>query len=940
MKNLNSKCGRTLSRFSIRKCSVGTASFLIGTVAFFGIHHEAFAAENSKTPVPVTQLLENSNKESTEEKTDLQTNENETLQGGVSNNTLNREVEKENVNGIQEKPNAQKEEKTLSDSQLTRSSQQDNSTTTASPQTNDHQLPIKHDTSYEKSTSNSTLNEQPMEPTPFPNNTVKTEEVGATQNAATVPLQLQTVKGTKQLRAVNTAAVTPAVSGGTNVNDKVTASNMDISESYIEPNNSGSFYLNSRFTVNGTVKEGDYFTVKMPNAVNTYGDTRYYSDFREELKNSNGDVIALGEYDVASHTLTYKFTSTVNNLQNVTGSFNLTQFMDRQVAKTSDTYPLKYEIAGESFNTQIKVHYGQYHHIGDSNLKSMITMEDSKTGEYEQYIYVNPLKKDAYGTVVRVKGFSNNLSDSNGQVNPDTTQIKILKVDEKQDLNDSFGVDDSQYEDVTNQFKTVYDENNLADIHFGDLHGARYIIKVTSKEKEDSSADLKLSSSMYTKNRYGQYDRITWDNHIVKSSSSGNADGTEVSYQLGDKVWNDANKNGIQDAGEFGIPGVKVILKDKDGNFLEKTETNANGKYVFDNLSNGIYTVDFEAPEGYTASPQNQGNDALDSDGPTSAHAIISDGNNLTIDQGFYLTEPPVPTTHNIGDKVWEDLNKDGIQDDNEPGISNVKVTLTDSDGNVVDTRKTDDKGNYLFEDVKAGDYIVTFETPEGFTPTQTGQGTIDNDSNGTSTKVTVGDSDDLSLDSGFYKTPKYNLGNYVWEDTNKDGKQDSTEKGISGVTVTLKNENGEVLQTTKTDKDGKYQFTDLNNGTYKVEFETPSGYTPTSVTSGNDTEKDSNGLTTTGVIKDADNMTLDSGFYKTPKYSLGDYVWYDSNKDGKQDSTEKGIKDVKVTLLNEKGEVIGTTKTDENGKYRFDNLDSGKYKVIFEKPAGLTQTG
>ena len=73
-----------------------------------------------------------------------------------------------------------------------------------------------------------------------------------------------------------------------------------------------------------------------------------------------------------------------------------------------------------------------------------------------------------------------------------------------------------------------------------------------------------------------------------------------------------------------------------------------------------------------------------------------------------------------------------------------------------------------------------------------------------------------------FYKAPaKYNLGNYVWEDTNKDGKQDSTEKGISGVTVTLKNENGEVLQTTlKTDKDGKYRITGLENGTYKVEFE------------------------------------------------------------------------------------------------------------------------
>ncbi|HDH5926914.1 TPA: fibrinogen-binding adhesin SdrG C-terminal domain-containing protein, partial [Staphylococcus aureus] len=182
----------------------------------------------------------------------------------------------------------------------------------------------------------------------------------------------------------------------------------------------------------------------------------------------------------------------------------------------------------------------------------------------------------------------------------------------------------------------------------------------------------------------------------------------------------------------------------------------------------------------------------------------------------------------------------------------------------------------------------------------------------------------------------KYNLGDYVWEDTNKDGKQDANEKGIKGVYVILKDSNGKELDRTTTDENGKYQFTGLGNGTYSVEFSTPAGYTPTTANAGTDDAVDSDGLTTTGVIKDADNMTLDSGFYKTPKYSLGDYVWYDSNKDGKQDSTEKGIKGVKVTLQNEKGEVIGTTETDENGKYRFDNLDSGKYKVIFEKPAGL----
>ncbi|PCF62337.1 adhesin [Staphylococcus delphini] len=1022
MKNPNSKYARTLSRFSIRKCSVGTASFLIGTVAFFGIHHEAFAAENSTTPVTVTQLQEGSNKASAEEQADSQTKVNETsidestataeqpkteiaptqdqevteqeatpteqtsdaassevkdsttqaeespkeadvaqteekqneatetLQSESPDNTSNQEVEKESVNSTQEKPNAQQEAKTPSNSQITRSSQQDTSTTTSSPQTNDQQLPTNDEPSGETSTSNSTLNEQPTESTPIPDKTVKTEEVDATQNAVTASRQLKTVKGTTQLRAVNATAVTPAAAGGTNVNDKVTASDMGISESYIEPNNSGSFYLKSRFTVDGTVKEGDYFTVKMPNTVNTYGDTRYSPDYREELKNSNGDVIALGDYDVDTHTLTYRFTDAVNNLQNVSGSFNLTQFMDRQVAKESATYPLNYEIAGETLDTQINVHYGQYYRVGDSNLKSMITMEDPKTGEYEQYIYVNPLERPAYGTVVRVQGFQNDPATSNGQVNPDATQIKILKVADGQALNSSFGVDDSQYEDVTDQFETVYrDGENLADIFLGDLNGARYIIKVTSKEVSGSSEDLNLRSSMYTKNIYGQYDRLTWDNNIVKSTSSGNADGTEVSYQLGDKVWDDTNKNGIQDEGEVGIPGVKVTLKDKDGKVLEQTETNANGKYVFDNLKNGIYTVDFEAPEGYTASPQNQGNDALDSDGPTSAQGIISDGNNLTVDQGFYLTETP---TRNVGDKVWEDLNKDGIQDDNEPGIANVKVTLTDADGNVVDTRTTDSKGNYLFENVKEGEYTITFETPEGYTPTITGQGTLEKDSNGASTRIFVETDDDLTIDSGFYKeTPEppapttHNIGDKVWEDLNKDGIQDDNEPGIANVTVTLTDADGNVVGTRTTDTNGNYLFEDVKPGEYTVTFETPEGYTPTQTGQGT-TDNDSNGTSTKVTVGDSDDLSLDSGFYKeTPEppapttHNIGDKVWEDLNKDGIQNDNEPGIANVTVTLTDADGNVVGTRTTDDKGNYLFEDVKPGEYTVTFETPEGYTPT-
>src|SRR5205085_1746056 len=85
---------------------------------------------------------------------------------------------------------------------------------------------------------------------------------------------------------------------------------------------------------------------------------------------------------------------------------------------------------------------------------------------------------------------------------------------------------------------------------------------------------------------------------------------------LGDFVWNDVNANGIQDAGELGIAGATVQLYNATGTtVLATTTTDANGLYLFSNLTPGTYTVKFTTPGGYTPSPQDQGgNDAVDSD--------------------------------------------------------------------------------------------------------------------------------------------------------------------------------------------------------------------------------------------------------------------------------------------------------------------------------------
>ena len=423
-------------------------------------------------------------------------------------------------------------------------------------------------------------------------------------------------------------------------------------------------------------------------------------------------------------------------------------------------------------------------------------------------------------------------------------------------------------------------------------------------------------------------------------------------YNLGDYVWNDSNRDGIQNSNEHGIAGVTVTLTKPDGS-TETTTTDASGKYLFTGLENGDYTVTFTAPQGLEPTLAHVGDDRLDSNG-LSTTATINNADNMSVDSGFYqpVVEPtPVPATYELGDYVWNDTNRDGIQNSNETGIAGVTVTLTKPDGST-ETTTTDSSGKYVFKGLENGEYIVTFTTPEGYVPTTINVGDERLDSNGLSTTAFIENADNHTIDSGFHQpviepTPvpaTYELGDYVWNDSNKDGIQNSNEHGIAGVTVTLTKPDG-TTETTTTDASGKYVFKGLENGEYIVTFSTPQGFEHT-LTNVGDNRLDSNGLSTTATINNADNMSIDSGFYQptvepTPvpaTYELGDYVWNDSNKDGIQNSNEHGIAGVTVTLTKPDG-TTETTTTDASGKYVFKGLENGDYTVTFTTPDGFEPT-
>ena len=428
------------------------------------------------------------------------------------------------------------------------------------------------------------------------------------------------------------------------------------------------------------------------------------------------------------------------------------------------------------------------------------------------------------------------------------------------------------------------------------------------------------------------------------------------SGSIGDTIWLDQNNDGVEDPTEPGIGGVTVQLThfgpdgvpggDDDSVFT--TITDADGQYLFENLPPGDYEV---AVLG--GLPTN----ALNTFDPDSA-APGDSVSNLTLgldednrDQDFGYHAGSV-----LGDRVWWDLNNDGVQDPGEPGLNGVEVTATflgpdgipgTVDDEVFVTTTTGD-GDYLFTDVPDGDYAVavTSGVAPGLAPTfDEDSGTVGPDE---STELTLA-TEHLTADFGYVGDGA--IGDTIWFDTNQDGLQTPDEFGLEGITVDLTwlgpdgvpGGGDDITLTTMTDADGNYIFEGLPAGEYVVEVDEstlPAGIAPTYDADDGTAAADSSSALTLAAGEE----NLDQDFGYAGSGSIGDTIWLDIDGDGVIDPDEAGIGAVTVTLTWDGpfGPELFTTVTDANGNYLFENLPAGDFTVTVDTttlPAGLAQT-
>ena len=160
--------------------------------------------------------------------------------------------------------------------------------------------------------------------------------------------------------------------------------------------------------------------------------------------------------------------------------------------------------------------------------------------------------------------------------------------------------------------------------------------------------------------------------------------------KVGNFVWLDCNKNGIQDVGEKGLANVSVNLIGTDDNGLSVslvTTTDVNGNYIFANVKSGKYNAIFSAPSGSRGlrfSPKRTGNGTndskVDATGKTDVFTFLPTGIIDTIDAGFIddikptFTFAPLDKTIECGKPISFDISAATDNSGNKVKINSVDI--------------------------------------------------------------------------------------------------------------------------------------------------------------------------------------------------------------------------------------------------------------------------
>lgn len=428
-----------------------------------------------------------------------------------------------------------------------------------------------------------------------------------------------------------------------------------------------------------------------------------------------------------------------------------------------------------------------------------------------------------------------------------------------------------------------------------------------------------------------------------------NLTGVDLGYEplpstasFGDLVWVDADSDGIRDVGEIGLGGVTLqLFRDANndgfydpGDALVATTTSASdGSYLFSGITPQspftYFVVASGAPAGFTPTG-----------GTTSRFTSVTGGTAyLTADFGF------VGTTYSLSDRVWSDLDQDGVFDPGENGISGVTVEILDASLQVIGVTTTAADGTFTFSGLpgSGADYTTRISDTGGVLTNFTGTTPYALARQRSEPNLTVNRDRTASPSYGFFAARS--IGDTLFFDLDGDGTQDAGEAGIAGIVVELYSDtNGDgtidagepLVGTLTTDAAGHYLFSGLTDGNYVVSVPPLTGYNYTGTGLAADSDPVTAGTQRAAVMTGGANVLgIDFGYQAQTPASVSGTIWNDANRDGVIGGAEARLAGVTVDILSGTT-VVATVTADATGTYSFSGLAAGSYTIRVTDTGGV----
>ncbi len=442
------------------------------------------------------------------------------------------------------------------------------------------------------------------------------------------------------------------------------------------------------------------------------------------------------------------------------------------------------------------------------------------------------------------------------------------------------------------------------------------------------------------------------ENTIQEISLSSGDEGVEFEFcehepaELRGSVYHDRDNDGLREVGEEGIANVILSLLDEVGEIVDSVETDADGRYEFVGVRAGNYRVIEMHPSGWldgrdragTANGRSTGR-AINPGDEIEAISLLWGDRGVDYDFGEIMPASIGGTVHlSTPDGDCWDVDESLL----EP-VAGAVVQLFDATGQVLAETVTDENGDYFFDDLVPGEYSIRQITPDGLVDGGSQAGNIDGETRGQ--VDALGDIQSIRLNSGeagtdfdFCEHKPATISGFVYEDANNDGVRDPGEVPIEGVIIQLFDEDGNLIAETTTDANGMYAFEGLEPGNYSLRQIQPEDYIDGIDTAGTvDGERRGEALNPGDEIVSIDLGWGETGeefnFAELLPASISGFVHSSVTDDCWNDPNAEPLSGVRITLLDEAGDIVAETLTDADGQYSFGDLAPSNYSLVQEQP-------